>query len=283
MKNERFLTRKEVAEIFSVTPQAISNWIEKGIISASKINGTLYVSESSVDILLSKFVNISSVENRLLQYKEDIYKLEFECHQKISELEAEIKFYDLIIGNKKVINSIFINAYSILSKKQNKKTIEIVEDFFNGSRIGDIANKYDFTTERIRQIINKSLNRLSDSEKYISILNENKHLKSQVEILNGKLLLLEKEVKRYAQKEIIDYQISDELFNTKLEDLGLSVRSLNCLLYNARVQSLGQLIQLSKKEVLELRNLGKESFNEIDNMITSRGLHWGTVLNLKNL
>ena len=62
---------------------------------------------------------------------------------------------------------------------------------------------------------------------------------------------------------------------TMLVDMTLSVRALNCL-KAAEVETLGELVQLNKSDLLKFRNFGKKSLNELDDLLESLNLSFGT-------
>ena len=65
-----------------------------------------------------------------------------------------------------------------------------------------------------------------------------------------------------------------QLLKTKLVDLDLSVRALNCL-KAAEVETLGELVAFNKQDLLKFRNFGKKSLTELDELVRSRGLEFG--------
>lgn len=65
-----------------------------------------------------------------------------------------------------------------------------------------------------------------------------------------------------------------QLLKTKLIDMDLSVRALNCL-KSAGVDTLGDLVQIAKADLLKFRNFGKKSLTELDNLVKSRNLEFG--------
>lgn len=65
-----------------------------------------------------------------------------------------------------------------------------------------------------------------------------------------------------------------QLLKTKLVDMDLSVRALNCL-KAAEVATLGQLVQFNKNDLLKFRNFGKKSLTEIEDLIRTKGLSFG--------
>ncbi len=65
-----------------------------------------------------------------------------------------------------------------------------------------------------------------------------------------------------------------QLLKTKLVDMDLSVRALNCL-KAADVESLGDLVQYNKNDLLKFRNFGKKSLTELEELVKSKGLEFG--------
>ena len=66
-----------------------------------------------------------------------------------------------------------------------------------------------------------------------------------------------------------------QLLKTKLVDMNLSVRALNCL-KAADVETLGDLVQYNKTDLLKFRNFGKKSLSELDDLLESLNLSFGT-------
>jgi DNA-directed RNA polymerase subunit alpha len=65
-----------------------------------------------------------------------------------------------------------------------------------------------------------------------------------------------------------------QLLKTKLVDLDLSVRALNCL-KAADVETLGDLVAYSKADLLKFRNFGKKSLTELEDLVDSKGITFG--------
>jgi DNA-directed RNA polymerase subunit alpha len=65
-----------------------------------------------------------------------------------------------------------------------------------------------------------------------------------------------------------------QLLKTKLVDMDLSVRALNCL-KAADVETLGDLVSYAKSDLLKFRNFGKKSLTELEDLVDSKGLTFG--------
>lgn len=65
-----------------------------------------------------------------------------------------------------------------------------------------------------------------------------------------------------------------QLLKTKLVDLDLSVRALNCL-KAADVETLGELVQFNRNDLLKFRNFGKKSLTELEELVRTKNLEFG--------
>ena len=66
-----------------------------------------------------------------------------------------------------------------------------------------------------------------------------------------------------------------QLLRTKLVEMNLSVRALNCL-KAADVETLGDLVQFNKNDLLKFRNFGKKSLTELDDLLEGLNLSFVT-------
>ncbi|MDE6299169.1 MAG: DNA-directed RNA polymerase subunit alpha [Muribaculaceae bacterium] len=65
-----------------------------------------------------------------------------------------------------------------------------------------------------------------------------------------------------------------QLLKSKLTDMDLSVRALNCL-KSAEVETLGELVVFNKNDLLKFRNFGKKSLTELDDLLANLNLSFG--------
>ena len=70
--------------------------------------------------------------------------------------------------------------------------------------------------------------------------------------------------------------LNENLYRS-VSELELSVRSINCL-QNAKIETIGDLVQKSEPEMLKTKNFGRKSLNEIKVILTDMGLSLGTSL-----
>ncbi|MEA1897474.1 MAG: DNA-directed RNA polymerase subunit alpha [Bacteroidota bacterium] len=80
---------------------------------------------------------------------------------------------------------------------------------------------------------------------------------------------------KYANEEFDEEVLHmRQLLKTKLVDLDLSVRALNCL-KAAEVDSLGDLVKFNKNDLLKFRNFGKKSLTELEDLLVTMNLTFG--------
>jgi len=84
------------------------------------------------------------------------------------------------------------------------------------------------------------------------------------------------EADEIAQAEVYDEESLHmrQLLKTKLIDMHLSVRALNCL-KAAEVDTLGDLVSFNKSDLMKFRNFGKKSLTELEDLVVSKGLNFG--------
>ena len=164
--------------------------------------------------------------------------------------------------------------------EENKKSNASVGTIFVDSIFTPIKNvKYAIENYRVEQ--------KTDYEKLVIDINSDGSvhpkdaLKEAAKILIHHFMLFSDERITLDSEEKSETEEFDEtslhmrqLLKTKLVDMDLSVRALNCL-KAADVETLGDLVSYNKNDLLKFRNFGKKSLTELEDLIESKGLHFG--------
>lgn len=84
------------------------------------------------------------------------------------------------------------------------------------------------------------------------------------------------ETQEAESNEVFDEEVLHmrQLLKSKLTDMDLSVRALNCL-KSAEVETLAELVVFNKTDLLKFRNFGKKSLTELEDLLTSLNLSFG--------
>jgi DNA-directed RNA polymerase subunit alpha len=86
----------------------------------------------------------------------------------------------------------------------------------------------------------------------------------------------ESSIKDEPEDLVVDQPLNENLYRS-VSELELSVRSINCL-QNAKIETIGDLVQKTEQEMLKTKNFGRKSLNEIKVILTEMGLALGTTL-----
>lgn len=163
------------------------------------------------------------------------------------------------------------------------------ENKSNSAPIGTIAVDSIFTPIRNVKysVENYRVEQKTDYEKLVMEISSDgsihpkEALKEAAEILIHHFMLFSDERITLDTEEKMATEEFDEtslhmrqLLKTKLVDMDLSVRALNCL-KAADVETLADLVSFAKHDLLKFRNFGKKSLTELEDLVANKGLTFG--------
>ncbi|CAI8338937.1 MAG: DNA-directed RNA polymerase subunit alpha [Flavobacteriales bacterium] len=229
--------------------------------------------------------------------------------------DVENEKINVIVGNQKVLKASdlqkFISGFQILNpdlvicslekdvklslelsiekgrgyvpSEENKKTGEPIGVIAIDSIFTPIKNvKYDIEDYRVEQ--------KTDYEKLVfeietdGSIHPKDALTEAAKILIHHFMLFSDELITLEADEIAQSETYDEeslhmrqLLKTKLVDMDLSVRALNCL-KAAEVDTLGDLVSFNKNDLMKFRNFGRKSLTELEELVILKGLSFGMEL-----
>ena len=167
-----------------------------------------------------------------------------------------------------------------VSAEENKKASAPIGTIFTDSIFTPIRNvKYAIENYRVEQ--------KTDYEKLVfdidtdGSINPKDALTEAAKILIHHFMLFSDERITLEADEIAQTETYDEeslhmrqLLKTRLIDMDLSVRALNCL-KAAEVETLGDLVSFNKSDLMKFRNFGKKSLTELEELVLVKGLSFG--------
>jgi len=192
---------------------------------------------------------------------------------------------DLVICN--MDKSVKLNAEITIEKgrgfvpaEENKKAGAPIGTIFTDSIYTPIKNvKYAIENFRVEQ--------KTDYEKLVfdidtdGSISPKDALTEAAKILIHHFMLFSDERITLEADEIAQTETYDEeslhmrqLLKTRLIDMDLSVRALNCL-KAAEVDTLGDLVSFNKSDLMKFRNFGKKSLTELEELVIVKGLNFG--------
>ncbi len=275
MKKE-FLTRQEVADIFGVHSQTVSNWINESLLSSRAFGNRVLISTESVELLRKTVPDIGSIENNIIRYRAQLVELKKELNNTTDNVKTEIARFCDVSRNVYLVKDLFSKAFSILSRgHESQRTIDIVCSYIKGEKMDSIADRHNISFCRVAQIAKSGILRLSRAEGYADVLTENKKLRREKAEYELKISVLREEAKKVVVKE--ETQEQKEMIHLLSEKIlydGLSRRTCN-ILRACDIATYGDLVQFRRTDVLKFRNCGKQTVAELDSLIKEKGLYWG--------
>ena len=167
-----------------------------------------------------------------------------------------------------------------VSSEENKKLGAPIGTIFMDSVFTPIKNvKYSIEDFRVEQ--------KTDYEKLIFEITTDGSIEPKDALTEGAKVLIHHfmlfsderitlEADEIAQTETYDEESLHmrQLLKTRLIDMDLSVRALNCL-KAAEVDTLGDLVSFNKSDLMKFRNFGKKSLTELEELVLIKGLSFG--------
>ena len=262
------ITRKKAAEILGLSRQTISNYIEQGLIgSCVGEHGILYVYSEDVEKYAKKYKMLAANEKMI----DDKLK-EVEAHKRAINVELTELRNRATANGKLAANAVgmlfgVINTMSHLGVVPNLTYREshILKDIINGMNYDELSLKYDLTPTRIRQIVDKTCNKLAYNEDTaIAEIATNQYLRNVIDGLKKKLKAVQTSYDEYRRAKgevpISDAILPPLILGKDVNDCGFPVRILNMFKW-CDIYTVGDLLRKfhGKSDLDKIRNIGTKS------------------------
>ena len=284
----RLLSRDEAALLLDVTPQTISNWVEKGVLKGHFVDRLLKIDKATIEKYFDTLSDLAFIEKRIFVAKRDLQLAEKELEKNLDDTRSAIHLLGKGVPAH-LLNEIFsaiIEASGDDVLKEREKTILTM--LLEGKDVEFVADEYGLTRSRIMQIVSKAVRKLATVKtfselrrEYKQLVFDNANFQNVIEALQNRIKKLERinNIDTAPVSEY-DYLLGDKggtftaMMNTPVYDLDISVRSLNCL-KGADVDTLYDLVKCNKTDLMKFRNFGKKSLTELEDLLESLHLHFG--------
>ena len=284
----RLITRNEAAQLLDVTPQTISNWVEKGMLIGHYVDRQLVIDRSTIEKYFDTLSEVGFMEKRISAAKRDLQFVENELTTNLKDTRSAVH----LLGDGVPAHFLIEIFESIIEASGNDVLKErekvILTKLIEGNSPEYIGDEYGLTRSRIMQIASHAVRKLACVKTFSELRKENKQLifdnanfQTVIQAFQNRIKELEC-VNNITSAPVseYDYLLGDKgghftaLMNTKVIDLKITVRSLNCL-KAADIETLGDLVRCNKNDLLKHRNFGKKSLTELHDLLDSLHLHFG--------
>ena len=284
----RLLSRDEAALLLDVTPQTISNWVEKGVLKGHFVDRLLKIDKETIEKYFDTLSDLAFIEKRIFAAKRDLQLAEKELEKNLDDTRSAIHLLGKGVPAH-LLNEIFSAIIEVSGDdvlKGREKTILTM--LLEGKDVEFVAEEYGLTRSRIMQIVSHAVRKLATVKNFSELRREYKQLVFDNTNFQNVIEALQNRVKKLERINNIDtapvseydYLLGDKggtftaMMNTPVYDLDISVRSLNCL-KGADVDTLYDLVKCNKTDLMKFRNFGKKSLTELEDMLDGLHLHFG--------
>ena len=262
------ITRNKAAEILGVSRQTISNYIKEGILgSYVGEHGILYVNSEDIEKYAQKYKMIAANEKMIDEKLKEVEYRKRAINVELTELRDRATANGKLAAN--AVGMLFgvINTMSHLGVLPNLTYREsnLLKDIINGMTYDELSIKYGVSATRIRQIAEKTCNKLTYNENIvIAELSTNRTLQYEVERLKKVIKSLQVSFDEYRRakgdKPVSSAVLPPLILGKDINDCNLPVRILNALRW-CEVYTVGDLLRKfhCKSDLYKIRNLGKKS------------------------
>ena len=287
----RMISRQEAADLLNVSGQTISNWVEKGVLNGHySCDGrkTMLIDRKSIEKYFDTLEDLAFMEKRIAFQKKTLKEESDALENSLKDMTKAKYLFGKGIPEfylRDIFSCVlYVAGDEILKERETK----ILNQLMSGRTLEDVAEYYYLSRSRILQIVNKAINKISTMKSWPKVHDEYKRICDENHRI---LVLLESQQNRIKGLEMqLGLQVKTdggesgvpgcskmelaEVLGRRLVDQNLTVRCLNCLVA-ADIETVGQLIRLTKTDLLKCRNFGKKSLIELDDYLNSLNLSFG--------
>lgn len=266
------ISRQAAAELLDCNPQTISNWVEKGVIKGHMVGNFLMIDRQSIEQYFDSLKDLSDMESKMADVKKELQDAIMDMKTVIDEARGA----SMPVG--RIRDGFRYNLLMLMSLYEDRlkdREREIFTRLVNGESLEDVAHTFGISSKRVIQIGCRVSVIISEKADLKQLYEEIKELKRENEHLKLQSSNLRKRLNDYEKEDVVkEERLNSSIFQKRIIDLNLTVRSLNVLKSN-NCETLGDVVKLTKEEISKYRNMGKKSYIEINDFLTKLGLHWG--------
>lgn len=284
----RMISRQEAALMLDMTPQSVSNWIDKGLLKGHYVEGKqVMVDRHSIEVYFDKLSDLAFMEKRIDAMKAELTQLEASLQVKIKDMRKSDALFDE--GNSpRVITATLQALYNVAGEELlSWREREVLKDLFEGKSLYDVSREHYMSYSGMANLCVRSIAKIRELKKYPSLYKEYKELKAENQTLRLYVETLDRILATFQNK--VDYEIPvtepndedaeelshlKELLSTRIRDLDINMRTFNCL-RAADAETLADVVRMSKNDLLRHRNFGKKCLTQLEDYIESLGLTFG--------
>lgn len=261
------ITIYKAAEALGVSAQTVRNYVTRGVLSHTVISGHSYVNADEVEALRVPIGDVEEAKARLEAMRQEHEALTGEWREKIRILRHELR----LLGTQRLARETFyLSLVDMLGEDEEvtHRMKTILQSLLMGDTFEEIGEYLGLTRERVRQLAEKAIRKAAHLIDLRTLKEENARLKQENETIRTQIRPL---------LSLVDDGKTDDVYAllvTPVNDLELSVRTLNCL-KNFNLKTVGDIARMNKSTFMRIRNMGRKTITEVEDYLASVGLCFG--------
>lgn len=282
-----YLTRTEAAALLGVTPQTVSNYIQKGLLKESTSNTsaapTKKILRSSVEQLLSEGHDVLDLTRAIDQERTALRQTQEVLQKSIANDKAmtqALKARSRYLEHLDMVADI-LTAYLMENDVIDRRERAICADIIAGKPRNELETLYGVNWKRIVQIFNKAVRKMTLQSRptYNELLAQCQKQEDILKDISKQSGILEEQI---ARQTLVEQELGKTISVPMIliSDVA-SCRLSNCLGLIG-ITHVHELVVLSLKAVGRLRNLGRKSVSELKQLMANYGLQFYKIDSLLN-
>lgn len=292
----------EASKILGVSTMTIRALMRRGDLQG-RIEPThgkhLMLHRKDVEALVPKMLPLAEVDRAIEDLREEHERLRKKLEARNGELmmslaEAQMKrdarigwFHNIksTAGALRQMEDVILLAsrfYRNGEEDKRDRDTEIFKMFLNGYPRAAIAEAFDITEERVRQIVEWKMEGIYELEdlfkRACDSIVDAQVLRGRLALAQQRIADMETTIRQYAEdREGAELEVIPEAAYIRLDTFPLSTRTKNIIAFqnsfnDDRIVTLGDLSKRSYKDLMRMRGMGRKCADELDLLLRSQGL-----------
>ena len=294
----KLMTIRDAEQKTGMSRQTLTNWLDSGLLPGMRTSRSIWISTEAVE-RLSK-TSIGSLNEEVDRLTDELTRKKAQLEENVASIDKCIKDINGALedcANKTAKENVVDCMLKVFGEKLTCREKFIMEHLMKGESIQDVSFTLGLTEKRLWQVFNYGMRKLDEST---SILAENERLRKENERLSNEHAIMKDayvnvrnknaeldatlQTYRILHENIEPYKgepLTEEekhlvaILRTKLEDFHLSARTMSGM-KRANIETVGDLISRNKSDLLQIKDFGKKSLTELDDLVDSLDLSFGS-------
>ena len=294
----KLMTIRDAEQKTGMSRQTLTNWLDSGLLPGMRTSRSIWVSSEAIE-RLSK-TSIGSLNEEVDRLTDELTRKKAQLDENVASIDERIKDINGALedcANKTAKENVVDCMLKVFGEKLTCREKFIMEHLMKGESVQDVSFTLGLTEKRLWQVFNHGMRRLEEST---SIIAENERLNKENERLANEHAIMKDAYVNVRNKNaeldttLQTYRILHEniepyngeplteeekhliaILRTKLEDCHLSARTMSGM-KRANIETVGDLISRNKSDLLQIKDFGKKSLTELDDLVDSLNLSFGT-------